>query len=148
MDEIKNLWSDVRGPYFADYSKQTVFDPKVHKRYNAKHYYQVDAENLCCGVYALIQPVIDRRTRRSRSRTQIDRIQTKKLTVISSRLLSQFSRESPWKAILPVLISQKSWRNKLNGMVPFYLSQLIIRQFSCINLLKSEMVCEVFAGKG
>jgi hypothetical protein len=44
MDEIKNLLSDIRGPYFADYSKQTVFDPKVHKRYNAKHYYQVGAE--------------------------------------------------------------------------------------------------------
>ncbi len=46
MDEIKNLWSDVRGPYVADYSKQTLFDPKVNKRYNAKYYYQVDAD--CC----------------------------------------------------------------------------------------------------
>ncbi len=44
MDEIKNLWSDVRGPYFAEYSKQIGFDPKVHKRYIAKYYYQVDAE--------------------------------------------------------------------------------------------------------
>lgn len=41
MDDIADLLSETSLLYFADSQKHSSFDRKIHKKYNAKYYFQV-----------------------------------------------------------------------------------------------------------
>ena len=42
MDELSQLWTEVNQHFFAVLEERSAFDRNIHKKYNAKYYYQVE----------------------------------------------------------------------------------------------------------
>ncbi len=41
MEDIYNLINETEEVYYADLDRCSEFDPKIHKKYNAKYYFKV-----------------------------------------------------------------------------------------------------------